>query len=444
MNRLASLAIVAAFLAPCELAAADDPPGTLSLTLADAIEQARARSASLRALDADVRAAEAELDVTRAARSPGVDVSGGYSRLSNVPELALVLPDGSYNVIFPSIQNWWSAELSARYPLYSGGGLSAAESAARSEASAARDDRLTGEIDLDLEVTRAYWSLVTAREAERVLTESMQGYEAHLVDARNREKFGLAAHSDVLAVEVERDRAELNRIRAVNAADLAQADLARLLDLPQGQRFEPADPLEPTAVPRLDVERLTLDALASRPERGALESRVAAASSTIDVERAAKMPHVRLDGGWSYANPNTRVLPLSDTWNDTWFVGANVAFPLYDGGRTRASRARAEARAEGLRQRLEDLDRHIRLDVTSRVVEVRNAVSAVPVTERALESARENLRVTRNRYREGVVPSSELLDAEIALQRAGLNRAETLAQLQLAIADLRRAVGGAV
>ena len=57
-------------------------------------------------------------------------------------------------------------------------------------------------------------------------------------------------------------------------------------------------------------------------------------------------------------------------------------------------------------------------------------------------SARENLRVTRERYREGVVPSSELLDAEIALQRAGLNRAETLAHLQLALAGLRRAVGG--
>ena len=56
------------------------------------------------------------------------------------------------------------------------------------------------------------------------------------------------------------------------------------------------------------------------------------------------------------------------------------------------------------------------------MLELRNAAAAIPVAERGLESAHENLRVTRDRYREGVIPSSELLDAEVALQRAGLDR----------------------
>jgi hypothetical protein len=40
-----------------------------------------------------------------------------------------------------------------------------------------------------------------------------------------------------------------------------------------------------------------------------------------------------------------------------------------------------------------------------------------------------------------VSPSSELLDAEVGLLRAGLDRAEALARLRLAVADLDRAVG---
>jgi outer membrane protein TolC len=442
MRRLAILTILLAFLVPCALAEGEVGPSALRLTLAGAIERARDVSASLRALDADVRAAQANVRVAQADRRPGVEVMGAYSRLSDVPELALTLPDGSRRVIFPSVQNWWSGELAARYPLYAGGRLSALESAVREEAEAAYDDRSVGEIDLDLEVTGAYWSLVTAREAERVLAEALSAYEAHLVDAHNREKFGLAARNEVLAVQVERDRAELNRIRAGNSADLAVADLVRLLDLPPGQRIEPIDTLDSTTAPRLDVEQLVRQALDARPERSALESRIAAASSRVNVERAARLPHVNLSGGWVYANPNTRVLPLSESWNDSWFVGIDVAFQVFDGGRARAAEARADARADGLQQRLEDLDRRIRLDVTSRVLEVRNAVAAVPVTERGVDAARENLRVARERYREGVIPSSELLDAEIALQRAGLDRAETLAHLRLALAGLRRAVGG--
>jgi outer membrane protein TolC len=441
MRRFAILTTGLALASTCAMAQPDETSVAVRLTLDQAVAQARQASASLRALDADRRAAEANLDVAQADRMPDLDLRGTYSRLSNVPELAITLPDGSSRVIFPSIQNWWQGEIRASYPLYSGGRLSALEEVARGEARAATDDRRTAEIDLDLEVVNAYWSLVTAREAEDVLADAMKAYEAHLVDARNREEIGLAARNEVLAVRVERDRAELNLIRARNNADLAAAELARLLDLPSGRPVEPADPLEPAVVPQLDVETLTQEALATRPERRAIESRIDAADSRAAVEHAARMPHVDLDGGYVYANPNPRVLPLSDQWHETWFLGAAVSFRVFDGGRTRAARARAEARADSLRQRLEDLDRRIRLDVTSRVLEVRSAEAAIPVAERTVESARENLRVTRDRYREGLVPSSELLDAEVALQRAGLDRAETLARLRLALAALDRAVG---
>jgi outer membrane protein TolC len=60
---------------------------------------------------------------------------------------------------------------------------------------------------------------------------------------------------------------------------------------------------------------------------------------------------------------------------------------------------------------------------------------------RALVSARENARVAGDRYRAGVIPSSELLDAEVGLLRAGLERTSAQAALRLADAALARAVG---
>ena len=64
-----------------------------------------------------------------------------------------------------------------------------------------------------------------------MIEQSIPAFEAHLVDARNRERFGLAARNEVLAVEVERDRAELERLRAQRDTLVACANLGSLVGL---------------------------------------------------------------------------------------------------------------------------------------------------------------------------------------------------------------------
>jgi outer membrane protein TolC len=90
---------------------------------------------------------------------------------------------------------------------------------------------------------------------------------------------------------------------------------------------------------------------------------------------------------------------------------------------------------------LRELDQAIRLEVTQRALELRTAEARVAVAGRSVESAAESRRVAGERYREGVIPSSELLDAENAHERAALTRTEALAALRLAVAGLDRAVG---
>src|SRR4030095_2476649 len=88
-----------------------------------------------------------------------------------------------------------------------------------------------GRRDLVFEVAAVYWSLATLRRTEAVLGEGLGAYDAHLEDARNRESFGLAARNEVLAVQVERDRAELDLLEVRRDVLVAEADLRRLLDL---------------------------------------------------------------------------------------------------------------------------------------------------------------------------------------------------------------------
>jgi outer membrane protein len=145
--------------------------------------------------------------------------------------------------------------------------------------------------------------------------------------------------------------------------------------------------------------------------------------------------------GYDYANPNHRIFPQTDSFRGSWSAGFTVSLRAFDGGRVAAAAAQATAQAEALERQVEDLKGRLRLEVTSRALDLRTAQAAVAVAARNLEAARENLRVARDRYQEGVVPSSELLDAETALLRAGLDQTSAATQVRIALANLDRAVG---
>src|SRR5260370_18938929 len=102
----------------------------------------------------------------------------------------------------------------------------------------------------------------------------------------------MAASNEVLAVQVQREQAELARLQAASSAAVANANLLRLLDLPPGTSIEPVEPLaEPAPSPPSAAEppeALVAAAEAARPEIVALRSRVAAGRANAAATRAAR------------------------------------------------------------------------------------------------------------------------------------------------------------
>ena len=412
---------------------------TIRLSLAEAIERAILDSASLRELDQLRIAAAADAAVAREARTPTLDLSAGYTRLSDINEFLIPQPPGRAPIGFLSIPNAYRLTARTQLPLYAGGRISGQIDAARATERTAELDLDTRRRELTLQTEEAYWGLAMARESARVLGLGLAVFEAHLTDARNRERFGLAARNEVLAVEVERDRADLRRLRAQNAAALAQANLIHLLQLPANAVIEPTEPLATAPLDGVDLETLVEQAIEARPEREGLVSRLRAAEANVRIAGSPTRPQAGLTAGFMYANPNRNFVPPDEAWRTSWDVGVELSMRVFDGGRTSASVARARANVEAARERLGDLERTVRLQVTSAYLDVRTARAAIHVAEGAILAARENERVTSERYRAGVIPSSERLDAGIALLEAELERTRALADTHLAHAALDRA-----
>jgi outer membrane protein TolC len=417
------------------------PPSTARLTLDDALARARPASARLTSLTALTRAASEGVRGARAGRRPDLDLSASYSRNSNVPELILAFPGSEPRVIFPNLPNNWRTHIGASLPLYTGGRIDSQVAAATQTERATASDRAAAEDDLVLETHVAYVNVLFARDNARVLRAAVASYEAHLKDARNRQDLGLSASNEVLAVTVERERAELGRVQAENAAAMATANLLRLVGLPPGTSLELETVPAVSPATQGETDGMIAQALAGRPELEALRARARALDAGARVALSLTRPQAGLQAGFDYANPNPRILPLTGAWNDSWSIGISVNWKVLDGGRADAAAAQGRAQAEAMRAQLADLETRIRLEVTTRQLELESTLAGKVVAQRGIEAARDAVRVAQDRYKEGVLSSTELLDAETRLLRAELDATQTDAQIQVARANLTRAVG---
>jgi outer membrane protein TolC len=420
-------------------AAAQTAP--VRLTLEDAIASGLETSHQVAEFAARLDASQAAVRLNDATDRPQVAALAGYLRTNHVEEFGFPQPGGSLQVIYPDIPDNYRTRLDLQWPIYTGGRTDALLRAARAEASASGEDLTVARADLRLEITRAFWALVTANESVAVLQESLRRVDAHLTDVRNRQAVGLVPPNDVLTAEAQRSRQEVLLIEARARRDSAMADLARLVGLPADAVLAPDAALTPAVPPSEPTSALFERAKADRPERKAIGQRATAATARHEAAAAGAKPQVNVAGGFDYSSPNPRHFPRSEDWRTSWDAGVSLAWSLWDGGRVRAQMAETAAVEHGLRERLAELDTRIEVDVLQRRLELESSLAAIKATEDGVRSAAEARRVVTDRFNAGVATSTDVLDAQADLVTAELERTRALAQSRLAEARLNRALG---
>ena len=420
---------------------AQTAPPALRLTVEEAVSRGLATSHRIAEARARQDAAEAVVGERHAAALPQVAAQAGYTRTNHVDTFGILLPNNQLRIIYPDIPDNYRTRLDAQWPLYTAGRIDALERAARIEATASADEVAAARADLALDVTRAYWTLVTAGESVRVVEESVARINAHLGDVRNQLSAGLIPPSDVFTVEAQQSRQRMLAIQARLARDVAEAELDRLVGVAAGTPIETAAALDVLPVPDVAIDALVETARRQRPERAALLKRVEAARERGIAAAAGGRPTVAVGDGVDYARPNARIFPREEAWKSSWDASVNVSWPVFDGGRARSEAAEAVAGQRALEERLADVDAALAVELRQRVSEVASSRAAVDAAADAVRSATEARRVLGERFAAGVATSTDVLDAQVALLQAELDRTQGIANARLADARLARALG---
>lgn len=419
-------------------------PTPLVLTLDEAVDRAIETSNRLAEIVARGDAAGAAADVHHASRRPQVVGQVGFARTNHVDQFGILLPGNQLRVIYPDIPDNYRTRLDLQWPIYTAGRLEALERAARAEAAAFADDLVAARSDLRLEVTRAYWALVTAAESLRVVERSVARVDAHLRDIRNQLAAGFVPPSDVLTVEAQRSRQRMLAVQARFSRDVAEAELGRLVGADPGNPIQAASTLdrpEGAGGAEAAAAEALLEARGQRRERAGLVKRVDAAGERRAAAASGRKPTIAVGGGLDYARPNPRIFPRQAAWREAWDASVNVNWPVFDGGRARAELAEAEAATRAAEARLAEFDSALAVEVRQRLGEIEANRAAIDAAEDAVRAATEANRVVSDRFAAGVATSTDLLDAEVALLQAELDRTQAIANARLAEARLTRALG---
>jgi outer membrane protein len=421
--------------------AAQGPP-TLRLTLEDALSKAVETSHRIAEARARESAAQAGVAIRESAERPTVTANAGYMRTNHVLPFSVPSPVGIPLLVYPDVPNNYTTRLEMRWPIYTGGRTDALERAARAEAEAVGAERQTAQADLRLEVTRAYWALVTAKASLDVLEQGVARSQAHVNDANQRFTAGLVPPNEVSSAAAQEARARMMAIEARTQRDVTSAELARLVGLAPDQPLEPTGELArtTTASPG-QFGPLVESARATRQERRALERRVAAADAQRDSAAAGRLPTIQFLGGVDYARPNAKIFPRADVAQESWDVGVGASWSLWDGGRTDAEVAQARALSQAASERLAEFDSQLGVEVRQRALELESAVAAIEAATSGVTAAADTRRVVDERYRAGVIAGIEVLDSEYALLQAQLDLTRAQANVRLAEARLTRALG---
>lgn len=402
-------------------------------TLEDAWKIAVSVDRKLKASHRNVEASQFTLSAAKSSRLPTLAVESGYTVLNNEPAARLDDPPAAIDRIPTAEDKSFFYKTTLTLPLFTSGRISRSIDAASSGLNSVLQDEIKTVQDLKLQVAEAYIGVLRAGRIVAVAENNVISLTSHARDVANFYEQGMVTRNDLLSSQVSLADSRQRLTQALNALNLAHASYNRLLGRPLDQEVNIADrTAEPSAI---DIADLTSKALKLRPELISVSEQAEALRYQAAGLRSSTLPQLVLSGGYSYEQNKYQL------HEDLWSATLGLKWDIFDGGVIRHNASALLQQSEALSSLREDTASVIKLQVRQACLDIDETIKRVSVTREAVAQSDENLKVTKDRYREGVGTNTEVLDAEALRTRSYSNYHNALYDAVLAEINLRYAVG---
>lgn len=325
-------------------------------------------------------------------------------------------------------------------PIYMGGKIRAYNNITRYTEQIAGDKYNLQYQELIVAVDETYWNIVLLN-ARRQLAESYLNLVKTLDnDIEQMIAEGFATKADGLSVKVKVNEANVTIIQVNNGIEILKMRLCQLCGLPLESDITLAD--EGTDVlPEMDtVDIADMTAWENRPELSALATSLRIYDEKIKLAKAEFLPSVVLTGGYFASYPSV-FNSFEKKFKGTWNIGVAVSMPILTWGDRSYKVKAAKAESAAAKFNLEETREKIELQVSQNRQKVSEAHERYVASASSQEEADENLRYATLGMKEGVIPVSNVLEAQTAWLSAKTNLISADIDLRLAYVYLKKSLG---
>ncbi|HEX5275947.1 MAG TPA: TolC family protein [Candidatus Rubrimentiphilum sp.] len=273
---------------------------------------------------------------------------------------------------------------------------------------------------LAFNVAQAYYNALQAESATTLAVQVVHQNQVqeNLVTAQLRA--GTASRVDLATAQLPTAQARVALVRAQGNELSALAAFANQLGLDASTLVAPINdtPANPAASlltqQKVDYDQALARALLERPDYLSAQYTAQAAAYNLRAQRAGLLP--TLSGNASYGTNSTTA--TGTDFRSSGSAGVTLSIPIFDQGVTRVQIAQAQTQADIANSELDESKLTVELSVRQALVGLISAEAAVGQAQAELSKASEILRATQAQYSAGVTTLPLLLNAQVGLTQA--------------------------
>lgn len=363
------------------------------------------------------------------------------SVMGTLPGALNQVGQGMVDALRTDTRNMFGGMVTLTQPIFMGGKIIAYNKITKFAEQLAESQHATELQDVILNTDQAYWQVISLVNKKKLAESFLELVKKLDSDVSKMVAEGVATKADELSVKVKVNEAEMTLTKVKNGLSLSKMVLCQLCGIPLDTPITLADEsMENITLPDTYIEGNVNTALSNREELKSLELASKIYHQKVNVTRSEFLPSVGLTATYLVTNPSL-VNGFEKKMRGMWGVGMMVKIPVFHWGEGIYKVKAAKAEANIAQYKLDDVKEKVELQVTQATYKVNEATKKLAMAEKNMAKADENLRYANLGFQEGVIPTSNVLEAQTAWLSAQSGKIDAQIDVKMSEIYLNKSMG---
>jgi outer membrane protein len=343
------------------------------------------------------------------------------------------------NLIRFGVNNTSSAQFTATQNIFNRDVLLASNTASKVKIQAAQQTSRS-KIDVVVNVTKAFYDFLATSQQIKVSEESIVRLQQSQKDAKSRYAAGVTDKTDFKRATILLGNARASLKSNVELLRYKEAYLKTLMGYPQDQRL----PVQyDTLLMENEVALDTLQQLnfSEHIDYKILYTQRELQDANVKYSYWAFLPTVSAFGAYNLNYQNDELGELYSTRYPYSYIGATVAFPIFQGGKRTAKVAEQRWVRKRVDVALDNLGQNLSTEYTRALSSYKSNLATYQAQKENVALAEEVYSIIQLQYQNGVRAYLDVTIAETDLQTTRINYFNALYQVLASKMDVQRALG---